>query len=245
MWRLDKDQAFFSGRCGAVRLELTRPDRGLRDLIYRDQRPSGEFLQLAFSWIEPTTPALEIADAYVRDEDLVVSYRPNSAGIHAQLYWRPLMVADERGGLCLELWISVQTDFLDSDPRVATTSLIPHATAWRMTSATTRLFAPCEVPSSGPIAFSRQTGPGVLLVRAAQEPWCYAEMVHPLDFGDARLEPTSDSCRWGFLLLSDRLEKGVLRRARLRFLWAPRAEGEALTRLCYEDFVHSRLPLTA
>jgi hypothetical protein len=62
---------------------------------------------------------------YVRGADLVVSYRMSKTpAICWQVYWRELACEDNAiGGI--ELILSVETDLLDSDPRLWVGSRVP------------------------------------------------------------------------------------------------------------------------
>lgn len=182
-------------------------------------------------------------DAYIRQDDLIATYLgpadPNR--VRLQCYWRGLAaVPGGRLGGC-ELVISVQTDLLDADPSLTVESFLPAANVLRMEHADQPRFVALE-PSSSP--WSVEASPGVFLFRPRRQ-WSYLEMVYPSDFARAQIVAQSPPAwRLTSSLFPESLEKGVIRRGRIRGIFLPREEDETIALAAYREFVASPLPLT-
>jgi hypothetical protein len=77
---------------------------------------------------------------------------------------------------------------------------------------------------------------GLFLYRFGQLPGGYLEMVHPADFDHVEFEPGPNPgiLRSRFKLFEEHLEKGVIRRARVRgLLGLDTRDGEAVVGECY------------
>jgi len=94
----------------------------------------------------------------------------------------------------------------------------------------------------------RRTGTGLFLYRLDAGYGSYLEMVHPADFFKAYFERSceGDVLRSRFELFEERLEKGVLRRARASGLLLRHGQdAESAARECYRRWLASAAPLTA
>lgn len=171
-------------------------------------------------------------DVYVRGTDLVATYDESAERpIRAQAYWRRL----EAGQFCeghldsvlvaIELVLSVNTSLLDSDPQATIeTSVSP---AIKLKNFGER---------------SEQT-----LVQPAGERFSYVEMLHPSDMGGT--EALLGSGREGeaqihHRLFQQRLEKGVILRARVRGAVVERRQDTAIAEAAFRQFAASEPPLT-
>lgn len=184
---------------------------------------------------------LELAESVIRGNDLICSYAEGHAcPFQTQLDWRYIPPAVDAGRidqLTLELWLSVQTTRLECYP--ALRLLCPSA---HLQSLSTRRSA---------------VGPGQLweleIPVNERSLWGYM-LSDPEDPRAVRLaecraaaEREGPAPRSGFELhvLGSFLEKGVIRRTRLRLILSgePLSESERLDAL--EQFAAAPLPLTA
>jgi hypothetical protein len=73
-------------------------------------------------------------------------------------------------------------------------------------------------------------------------------MIHAADFTTAEITKQLAAglgIRSAFRLFDERLEKGVIRQARLRGVFVPRQGDQQAAIECYHHFVRSAVPLTA
>ena len=74
--------------------------------------------------------------------------------------------------------------------------------------------------------------------------WSLVQSLHPADFTDAHFDATGSMARLEFTLFTDGLEKGVIRRARLRTTLVPRQADVDIASSHVEHFCASPPPLT-
>ncbi len=197
----------------------------------------------------PLEANTRLVEAYVRGADLVVEYGENPDGDRCELYYRalPCRSLDPResrseasdpltrhgvagtvyGGV--ELWVSVQTRTLDSRPRVGVGNLFP---------AGTQVLTAPDWPERGLRVFRL---PGIQL--------SYVESVYPADVADdASLADTKDNAglvtTWAGLNVVW-MEKGVIRRCRVRGWWVAREGDLEIAAALTQDFLADAPPLTA
>ena len=290
MWRFEKTKAILQNASWTLEIDVESPTAGLGDLGVSGHGPEQApfFSRIGARLLQIQSPDPDsigrpvCESVYVRGADLVVSYRMSKTpAIRWQVYWRELACGDNSlGGI--ELILSVQTDLLDSDPRLWVGSRVPAVEMLQILPENSPPAQPIdigrgcdkmglapsrhredtedsvrgEVPvpiSSQPrsvenSAFVSLEPPGVLLVRPPQVSFSYVELIHPADF--SALEVSSDGADppvlvSRFHLFDEHLEKGVIRRGRLRGLILPRADDIALATACYHSFLQSAVPLTA
>jgi hypothetical protein len=174
-------------------------------------------------------------DAYVRGRDLVALYdeaRPDH--LRTQVYWRALS-ANDLSASCkpdhivaaFELILSVNTSLLDSDPQVAVRSEISTSN-----SIVQLQVAPAPEASA-------------VLVRLGNGKRSYVELVHPADACRSWIDTqTANSAQINHLLFQQRLEKGVILRARIRAAIIASDHDEQLAAELYQHFATSEPPLT-
>jgi hypothetical protein len=208
----------------------------------------------------PTDADARPVEAYVRGADLVVDYGENADGDRCELYYRALDVpvpslagevreVRERhfdrvyGGI--ELWVSVQTRKLDSRPRVRVGNRFP---------AGTQVLRVPDWPDPGLQVFRP---PGIQV--------SYVESVYPSDVADlaaaARVVDDNDNdnsggnsprgnewvdtvATWTGLNV-EWMEKGVIRRCRVRGWWVMRDGDLAAAADLTRAFLADAPPLTA
>lgn len=203
-----------------------------------------ELLQVVLPEVDPTAPAGAI-ESFVRDGDLAVTYadRPRPH-MRAQIYWRAS--AHQRAGAvaALELLVSVQTDSLDSRPQITVGSRLPAQEVFRSDDPPRGTFVEA-VDGALPKRAMADHHPCAHLVHLPGGQFSYAQMVHPADSHKTWLESASDgSLRLGHELFSQRLEKGVILRARVLGVLLERADDRAAAAEHFAAFLSEQLPLT-
>jgi hypothetical protein len=245
MWRIDQTQASLNASGLSARVNLQRPDLGLADLIWQGTPVVGaRLLQVR----QPQSDAGQhLVDAYVRGADLIAVYETGSSkAVTTHVYWRYVEHAD----LCLagfELIVSVQTERMDDAPGLALVSELPCVELFQAIKADPACLARVPVSETAPAEPCRCTGVGVFLYRFGKPPGGYLELVPPADFDHVDFAPGAnpETLCSRFTLFEERLEKGVIRRARVRGLLGldPR-HGEPVAGECYRRLLDSESPLS-
>lgn len=214
----------------AAALELQRPERGLHAITV-DGDPLDDTQLLAVELALPRVahqPAIElptILDSFARGDDIAVTYaeRPQPA-MQTQVYWRAHQPAGAIAAV--ELLVSVQTGLLDSCPHVSTSSRLVEG----------------EV-----LPLENVAAPGATLFRLHGGKLSYAEVAHPS--GDCvsdvhRANSAQGTAHISHRLFQDRLEKGVILRARVLGVLIDQADDERLATRMLGDFLRTPMPLT-
>lgn len=238
------------------KVDVTQPHLGLRQLSLGAGSVGGHLLQVSRrteadarssaangdeSW-----PA-KVSDSYVRGRDLVVTYEPTAAWPYApQIYWRAGRQEQVPGVLAsVALLVSVQTELLDSCPRIDVASRIEAEEVAHVT-ATDRDDPPAQpVAGDGPQTLPPPSGPSCLLYRLPGGHVSCAEISPACDFRRVVVQHEKSgswSARWEFF--SDFLEKGVIRRARMEFVFLPREHDARLAAAHCRALETRPLPLT-
>ena len=211
-------------------LDLERPERGLQALAV-DGDPLGD-VQLLAVQLSPVLPATgqstvrpTIVDSFARGDDMAVTYaeRPQPA-MQTQVYWRAHQPAGAIAAV--ELLVSVQTGLLDSCPHVSTSSRLVEG----------------EV-----LPLENVAAPGATLFRLHGGKLSYAEVAHPS--GDCvsdvhRANSAQGTAHISHRLFQDRLEKGVILRARVLGVLIDQADDERLATRLLAEFLRTPAPLT-
>lgn len=243
-WRLDGANAALTWRGFEAGLDLARPDLGLRIKHWRHVA-LGNLAPLGFVFPEVETGAV-VFDSYQRGLDLIATYAETpSRPFRVQAYWRcvPDPPGDDADAIAIELQLSVQTPLLDCFPIVHTRTMFAAATSLerlQMTSSPplTAETLSIESVTSGGEAFSAQVSDAPRLVQ-------YIEMLHLADFQSNRIESDEHGWRLEHDLLEPGLEKGVIRRVRVRGVFCAGAINHEFIERIYHAFHAAALPLTA
>lgn len=223
LWRLENERAIISQGPLGGEVRLARPALGI-SLTFLPSRPGWRLLGVAGADLceENAAPP---AEAYERGGDLVLTYAETAARpLRVQIYWRVLEDLPA-GAAGFDLQVSVQTGLLDADSALWSETSAPALHAARLADAA----ADCW------------------LFRGADSQHSYAEMIHPADDRGCSLsrgENAADGWLLRHRLFGERLEKGVIMRARLRGLLLPRQDDEKAANVACETFVAEQLPLT-
>lgn len=180
----------------------------------------------------------KLVDSYTRGNDMVTTYAGADAWPFAsQIYWS----FESEDATALSLLVSIQTDRLDTHPRVFVRSLVPTDELLLLTVAGDSLVVDSHV--EGVVCVDPGVTACCAVWRLPGAELSYAEIMLTSDFRQLAFHRKgSSSSQWE--LFSEFLEKGVIRRARLHALFVPRADDvQRLAEYC-QAICKSPLPLT-
>jgi hypothetical protein len=244
-WSLNGNVAELN--CGAfrARVDSSRPDAGLQDARYENhwvarammsaRRADGE---QAKAW--PLAPA----ETYVRGNDLVATYQPTSDWpFSPQLYWRAATLSEVDGVLAsASLLVSVQTDLLDTCPRIAVGTQLSNGEVLVVSRNESREPKVDQINGTQTISGTKQDY--CILSRPADSAFSYVEVMPRSDFHEIWLRCDSTGIAFEWRLFADFLEKGVIRRALVHASFMPRENDIERTVACCEASKQLELPLT-
>jgi len=229
-WHVERTAAKLGLPRLVATLDLERPERGLHALTV-EGNSLGD-LQLLAVQLTPVLPATgqsierpTIVDSFARGDDMAVTYaeRPQPA-MQTQVYWR---AHNASGAIAaVELLVSVQTGLLDSCPHLSTNSQL----------AATEVLPLEEVGA-----------PGATLFRLRGGRLSYAEVAHPTSdcVSEIRsMSPSQPEAGISHRLFQDRLEKGVILRARVLGVLVDRADDQRQAARLLAEFLRTLAPLT-
>jgi hypothetical protein len=219
-WFLQGSQAKLA--CGALlaELDVERPTRGLHNLRLSIEKIEGYLMGVNVAAenaddAEPWRPA----DVYTRGDDLVATYRePLGQPFTLQIYWR-VVAPKNRQSAALESIVSIQTREWEARPHVTLTSALAVDSAQREDD-------------------------GVIF--RSHHDWAYVEASPPGDFTPSACEsnaPSLHAAAWTYG--NHFMERGVIRRLRLRGTIVPIAEAEDSIEQLGADLISEPPPLTA
>jgi hypothetical protein len=241
-WRLDARTASLRlARLSAV-VHPLQPGLGLGELRIDGRPISAACCPLGVELVGARQPLPPTAvEEYVRGGDLVATYADCPAPeLRTQIYWRTSSHPLESAIAAIELVISVQTSLLDSSPRLATRSTLSVDQAMCLSSADR-----VEIDLGKSSCY---------LYRLAEERFSYAEMVHPAQSQESTIEAPATARAIGDVaptrlelrheLFCERLEKGVILRARVLGVFLDRQDDLAAAAAHYAAFLAAEPPLT-
>jgi hypothetical protein len=244
-WSLNGTLAELQRASLRARIDVTRPDLGLQHIQLNGRDLPGHLLAIrrhADDGASESSWPLPLADAYIRGDDLVATYKPTKDWPYSpQLYWsaNPLHAADNPLA-SLSLQISVETHLLDTWPRITVSSQLACQELLRVepeAGTTETLHRKQTIRPS--------TRACCVLHRLAEPPISYTEVVPAGDFRELTVQHDARGAyRAEWHLFADFLEKGVIRKARLQSAFLPR-ENDVPIALAYCAATEQRpLPLT-
>lgn len=225
-WSLNQQSATLQTSGWQWTYDLARPSAGVQVIPSREQA-EWQLLQV----IPAPAHARQIEDYFARGSDLMVRYGQSESDSFAfQVDFRSVPAGDLGPFECgLDLWLSVQTQLLDSHPTLEVANSVP-AGSWsaadsegRPAAADTLAALCCRTPSAAIAIF-----------------------VHPSDRSQAELLGADAGSGSGnrIRLFGNFMEKGVIRRGRLRCLLGHAAIDPSALATTYANFAASPLPLT-
>jgi hypothetical protein len=245
-WQLDHVQARL--KCGPLRakLQLDRLSRGLGEIEWNRKRVGNCPFQLL---VGDDGPATRHVETYVRGNDLVATYESDGPLGAPQVYWRAHH--DEAlSAVGLQIVVSKHTSLLDSHPGSAIDSSL-NGSLFHAASLDPSAFTSIESSELIRIGASR-SDTHLFVVRNPHEPCAFAQLLHPSDFESIELRDQLHDVKDGAinawhiksLIFPERLEKGVIRRARICGWFMP-AENDLETAVeLAKRFVAEPPPLT-
>lgn len=233
-WRISDDAATGLTERGQVEL---RPKDPLKSPRFVASDAAADVWQ-ALAVKPAQGHSLSAEDLYSREQDLVVRFGQAEGDRYAfQLNWR-LLPVDGPFTLGIELWLSIQTDLLDAHPELEVTCRAPHAeNVWQA------LELPAGAEPAAATFREENACPAALLCRGQLSSALW--MIEPTDQRQAHLKHSAHSAECQLRLFGHFMEKGVIRRARMRFWIASTAIDDSHWQAAYHQFAHSPLPLTA
>ncbi|MCA9129834.1 MAG: hypothetical protein KDB22_22260 [Planctomycetales bacterium] len=232
-WRIQEGLADFENSAWEFELFPTQPDRFATVRSAADRIGS---CWDVFSIAATGNDASTASEAYIRGNDLIVRFEQSSHDQFAfQLLWRQLS-PQSPDQLAIELWISIQTGLLDATPTMDVCCQSLDKSAWQSFSQSVLTSAAFSSEASaleiGPAALTSQFGDMMGL-------W----MIAPSDQPHSRLQLVDAQPR--IRLFGQFMEKGVIRRARMRFIASQSIMTIDEISNAYEEFCNSPLPLSA
>lgn len=220
-WQLEADRASLETELCGVELNQRTPNTGLQIRI--GTTSLGQFFRIS----PKPSHSFTIQEAYVRQNDLILRYEQSGNDLYSlQLNWRRLDW--DQDALALELWISVQTSLLDTHPAIEIRSGTPGA-LWHFLSLNDLSIGNSDKTVVGLVKKSGVTA---------------MVMVEPSD-----AQPVNRSLdrneEFALKIFGEFMEKGVIRRTRLRFFGCTDEIARSRIKKQYQSFIESPLPLTA
>ncbi|NOY40241.1 MAG: hypothetical protein GXP26_00190 [Planctomycetes bacterium] len=238
IWQLQASHARLQIPQFAASVDLSSPSLGLQQLDYVGAQIAGHLLGVSASGISSDS-SNRASDVFARGEDLVATYseaedRPYSL----EVYWR---VTAREATTVVDLLLSLETSLLESFPSVATQTQLTADEAWLVS---------CEGKSTEEIT---DFTAGVLsqeslcvVLRPEGVAWSFVEMSHPDDQGKVNVYcPSKGEIAIQRDLAGAFLEKGVIRRLRVRGAFVPRADDLQLAGKLLNELAAGAPPLTA
>lgn len=215
-WLLEGTQAACA--CGALVgvLDLELPSRGLRRLALAVEPIEGHLMAVDLPGQAASgDERWRLADAYARGADLTATYeQPRGEPFILQVSWR-VVPTKNRETATLETMLSINTRQWEAYPAVRLQSALPSSTARR---------------HEGGVLFNSLHG------------WAYVETALPTDFTLASNPQLNGGSQWQFG--GHFMERGVIRRLRLRGAIVPIGEAEHAVSRLLSDLSAEPPPLT-
>ncbi len=246
-WRLSEASAM--GFAGASQIEVF-PSSPARAARWQAAPNAANLWEIAAVTPHPAHAGIP-EEIYNRQSDLIVRYRQGPTDTFTyQLDWQ-LLPATAPFVAAVELWLSVQTDLLDTEPELEIVCSASGGQTWRAFEHSQ--LCDWDAKPKGQPAATR--GPAALLCVAnanadkpqasVAEPTSGLWLIEPTDQCNTRRCSDDDQATQRLRLFGHFMEKGVIRRGRMRFLLASGAVTTEHVQRAYRELADSPLPLTA
>lgn len=242
MWKLEGTDASLIVDGIVTRLDVAHPEQG-----FLSSASNGRFMQIVPAEMGGAK-TLKLVETYARGADLVALYEPLAPHqVQPQVYWRARR-DEARQGVGVEMIVSMQTSLLDSNPETVVATGMPIGDVFGSLGEQANVLDRLEL-THFPLTLSAADNsqrPGLVVYQPRDTPFAYLEMVHPSDFVATQVELNKWGETWATTrLFSERLEKGVIRRARIAGWHLPR-KSDVLDSAwgLYTQFAAEPLPLT-
>ncbi len=259
-WKISDDTVRLLQTDLTADLTLSRPDLGLRASLHDDA--SLRILGVVIDSGEPSAPR-EPMDAYARGNDLVVTYPQSFDGVRTQVYWQSPAVEEPEPTTTaaeIDVQVSVQTDRLDSRPAICVVAQVSASEIFECLGTDPSKYHHILPQDEVALSLPAERCVQGLIFRLANTETTFAQLLHPSDVlvqsqsggGDPihqtllRRESLGETvqftCSCG--LFFEALEKGVIRRARVRGVFVPRENDLEAVAACARRLMARKLPLT-
>ena len=238
-WNVSDLKGEINARDFCASIQLTQPEKGVEGVTAFEKLDSNcHFLGLHnLTDGNPLTDGHHtLDDAYVRGNDLIASFpQSEERSTSSQVYWR--FVDSIEDAFAIDVLISKQTSFLQSDPSVSVRTTLSDGTIYQIQGESALPLQDSDLQCITEIPF-------VIYRPRATDACSYVEMVHPSDIVASELKSGPNSFEINHHLFRHELEKGVIRRGRVRGAFVRRADDVAAAQHLYDQFVKSPPPLT-
>ena len=233
LWQFDAALAKLSSPCLCGKVTLDEPAAGIGRLAWKGKPLTGSVLGVSAG--TDSKPQ----DVFVRGADLVATYvvqQPHN--FSWQIYWRVQL--RDRDVVLIDAILSLQTALLENFPVVSTNSQLTADNSWLVEPNGESQRISHENLIEEPTEDCH-----CVVLRSSGGSWSYAEMTHPLDQGKwclirSETGQTSVQRQLGGCFL----EKGVIRRLRLRGAFLPRENDLSQAAELFADLAAETPPLT-
>jgi hypothetical protein len=244
MWELHDTGARLESAELSGSLDVAQISAGFSKVLFRQQNLAGlQILQVMLPENDGVEPP-GLVDVYSRGTDLIATYRlPGSTASEVQIYWR--FVREPDLGLAgLELIVSVRTDVLYSDPRLQVGNQLPSDSAVRLADATQGRFDDLEIPEAAHGETRARDSAQAVLYALNDGRTGLLEIAHGADIAQTRIDRIdAHRFRSSYDLFEDHIEKGVIRRARMRSMVLPHDNVRGAAVECFRRFADAAVPL--
>jgi hypothetical protein len=242
-WTLFRQAAQSAGCEPSALVNFDRPFVGIQANSSAAAGCDFRFLSISSNEVGDAWPA-KVVETYTRGNDTVVTYAGTDAWPFApQIYWTgEADHANEQTGHSLSLVVSIQTDRLDTHPRIFVRSSLPAEEVLQLSVAGDELLV--DSHAEGELRVDPQATACAMLWRLPGVELSYAEIVPASDFRRVRVERFDHSIGAQWEMFSEFLEKGVIRRARLQAMFVPRADDVQIVAESCQSIAQRPLPLT-
>ncbi len=237
MWRIEGLQAQWSSAALELNLDISQPWTGIRQV--RTGSSTLDPCRL-FTLRTETPQPLALCDHYVRGNDLIAHYQQSDWS--PSVYWS--VPREEDGVVGLQMIVSAETELLGVTPRMIIGSQLAGVSVERLVDAAKEQFQP--VAASADFLDSERGEPGVFLFRLHHLGISYVQMVHPSDFEhtNTRVVKRGEQVTLEHDFLTEKLEKGVIRRGRLNGILVSSEDDHRLAIQAYNRLLVESPPLT-
>jgi hypothetical protein len=247
VWRVvQNDTAKIS--CGPLEASVFLDARGGPELCVRSWqgKPLADFAVSLAAPREPASAPWTCREAYVRGSDLVVTFAPFAADLLAPQIYLRTGFDSQTAAVSIEWIISLQTELLDSRPGLIVQSYLRNAAIHRVENLQMKEAVPIEPACPGAV-LDLAPPPALLLARHASAAVSFAQVTQPADCSSMEVEFSAPEATAAFVrtkLVTDRMEKGVIRRARICGWFLPVENDLQVALELARQFIEEPLPLT-
>ena len=237
VWHVNQRMCQLDDQQFSASLQLDKPSLGLLDTqVHGELVGNHQFLKIIQ---QDENETAEVSDFFIRGSDLVVTFAQHKErSVQPQVYWRYSRFDDST--FVVDIVISVQTSLLESNPTISVQSIVQNA---KLLEWNKQQLTPIEWGDRG---FAESSG--VAVCQFADSNVSFMTAVHPSDFQSFRFERTvmgnTERTVLKLDLFQHELEKGVIRRGRVRGVFLQAGNELEVARKISGDLANQPPPLT-